>query len=82
MKYLITLIALVSISVYGEAQDAASRERGRVLIDTNATTTVTLKTATAPGQLLVGKVAGSNAVWIATKSGTNGWVKLAQTAAD
>lgn len=88
MKKLIAFlfIAALAVSLIGTAQavdpDYTARERGRALVDTNATTDVTLKTATAPGQILVGNVAGSNAVWVATKAGTNGWVKVAQTAAD
>ncbi len=58
--------------------DTASREGWRVQVDTNASTTVTRYTATKAGGLLSGKVGGSNAVWVATAAGTNGWVKIAQ----
>jgi hypothetical protein len=58
--------------------DTASREGWRVQVDTNASTTVTRYTATKAGGLLSGKVSGSNAVWVATAAGTNGWVKIAQ----
>lgn len=82
MKSAIIAILILAAGrlAYGEASDAASRERARVLIDTNATTTVTAYTPNGAGQLLVGKVATSNAVWIATAANTNSWVKIAQTA--
>lgn len=60
--------------------DYTTRERARVLADTNTTTTVTAYTAAGAGQLLAGRVASSNAVWVATAAGTNYWVKIAQTA--
>lgn len=82
MKRIIAIIALAGFfaaqhSVFGEAQDAATRERGRVLVDTNSTTTVTLHTATGAGQLLSGQVDGTNAIWIATAEGTNSWTRIA-----
>ena len=78
-KTLIAIAVLATATVaFGEAQDAASRERNRLLIDTNAATTVTAYTASAAGQMLVGKVSGTNAIWIATAAGTNGWVKAVQ----
>ena len=77
-KSLIALIALATASLaFGEAQDAASRERGRMLIDTNATTTVTTHTPSAAGQLLVGKTTSSNRLWIANGTTTNDWVQIA-----
>ena len=83
MKKLI-LIAAAVLAVLVAAQaadpDTISREAWRVQVDTNATTTITLYTATKAGSLLSGKVGGSNAVWIATATGTNAWVKIAQTA--
>jgi hypothetical protein len=60
-------------------QDADHDPRtGPLLSDTNSTTTVTAYTATGAGQLLSGKAGNTNAVWIATSSGTNSWVKIAQ----
>lgn len=77
-KILIALAVLALASVvYGEAQDAASRERSRILIDTNATTTLTLYTAAGAGQLLVGKAGGTNRVYISTAAGTNSWKQIA-----
>lgn len=77
-KFIIALIALSTASLaFGEAQDAASRERARILIDTNATTTLTLYTATGAGQLLVGKAGGTNRVYMSTAAGTNSWKQIA-----
>jgi hypothetical protein len=78
-KSIISLFAFIAIAaiVSAEPYDAASRERSRVRIDTNATTTVTLYTPTGAGQLLIGKTGGSNRVWIATDGTTNGWVQIA-----
>ncbi len=75
----LAICALASVA-FGEAQDAASRERSRILIDTNATTTVTAYTAAGAGQLLVGRTASSNSVWIATAAGTNYWQRIAISA--
>ena len=76
-KILIALAVLALASVaFGEAQDAASRERSRILIDTNATTTQTLYTATGAGQLLVGKAGGTNRVYMSTAPGTNSWKQV------
>jgi hypothetical protein len=58
--------------------DTVSREAWRVQVNTNATTVVTQYTASKAGQMLVGKIGGTNAVWVATAAGTNGWVKIAQ----
>ncbi len=58
--------------------DTVSREGWRVQVDTNATTTTTLYTASKAGAMLTGKVGGTNAVWVAVAVGTNGWVKIAQ----
>jgi hypothetical protein len=58
--------------------DTVSREGWRVQVDTNTSTTVTGYTAGKAGNLLAGKVGGTNAVWVATAAGTNGWVKIAQ----
>ena len=58
--------------------DTLSREGWRVQVDTNASTTVTLYTASKAGALLAGKAGGTNAVWVAVVTGTNGWVKIAQ----
>ena len=77
-KILIALAVLALATVaLGEAQDAASRERTRILIDTNATTTLTLYTAAGAGQLLVGKAGGTNRVYISTAAGTNSWKQIA-----
>ena len=77
-KILIALAVLALASVaFGEAQDAASRERSRILIDTNATTTLTLYTAAGAGQLLVGKAGGTNRVYMSTAAGTNSWKQIA-----
>ena len=76
-KILITLAILALAPVaFGETQDAASRERSRVLIDTNATTTLTLYTAAGAGQLLVGKAGGTNRVYMSTAAGTNSWKQV------
>lgn len=75
------IVAAFALPARAVDADATSRERGRILgPDTNATTTVTLYTAAGAGQTLAGKVGGSNAVWVSTTSGTNAWVKIAQTA--
>ena len=77
-KILIALATLALATVaFGEAQDAASRERSRILVDTNATTTLTLYTAAGAGQLLVGKAGGTNRVYISTAAGTNSWKQIA-----
>lgn len=81
MKYIIALIA--ALAIIGQQSnaadaDATTRERQRILTDTNATTTITNYTATGAGQLLAGKVGSTNAVWISTSSGVNSWVKIAQ----
>lgn len=81
MKYILALIA--ALAIIGQQSnaadaDATTRERQRILTDTNATTTVTNHTATGAGQLLAGKVGSTNAVWISTSSGVNSWVKIAQ----
>ena len=68
-------LALATVA-FGEAQDAASRERSRILIDTNATTTLTLYTAAGAGQLLVGKAGGTNRVYMSTAAGTNSWKQV------
>ena len=83
MKKLILIAgAVLAVLVVAHAADpdTITREAWRVQVDTNATTTITLYTATKAGSLLSGKVGGSNAVWIATATGTNAWVKIAQTA--
>ena len=74
---LLILLGLAKASFAADA-DATSRERNRILADTNTTTTAAAYSAAGAGQLLSGKVGGSNAVWIATAAGTNGWVKIAQ----
>ncbi len=71
-------IALGVGSARATDPDTVSREAWRVQVDTNASTTVTLYTASKAGSLLAGKVGGTNAVWVAVASGTNGWVKIAQ----
>jgi hypothetical protein len=58
--------------------DVASREAWRVQVNTNATTVTTRYTASHAGSMLVGKVGGTNAVWVAVAAGTNSWVKIAQ----
>ena len=68
-------LALATVA-FGEAQDAASRERSRILIDTTATTTLTLYTAAGAGQLLVGKAGGTNRVYMSTAAGTNSWKQV------
>jgi hypothetical protein len=80
MKHLaiIALLAGLSIPVLAQDADRTTRERSRILSDTNSTTTVTAYTATGAGQLLSGKVGNTNAVWLSTASGTNSWVKIAQ----
>lgn len=70
-------VALLAGTAFGEARDAASRERGRAQIDTNATTTVTAHTPTAAGNLLIGKTGGTNRIWIANGTTTNDWVQIA-----
>ena len=60
--------------------DVVSRESWRVQVDTNTVTTTTLYTASKAGAMLVGKIGGTNAVWVAVAAGTNGWVKIAQAA--
>lgn len=77
-KLLIIAALLIAGRAFAADADATSRERLRIQIDTNTTTTVTLYSAPGAGSLLAGKVASSNAVWIATTSGTNAWVKIAQ----
>ncbi len=82
MRKLIVCLAVVMAVCAGVAQatdpDTLSREGWRVQVDTNASTTVTLYTASKAGSLLSGKVGGTNAVWVAVAAGTNGWVKIAQ----
>ena len=81
MKRFSIVLAILALGVsasFAQDADATSRERARILIDTNATTTVLGYSATAAGQLLSGKVGGTNAVWMATTSGSNAWVKVAQ----
>lgn len=78
MKYLIIALSLLAGIASAQDADATTRERQRILIDTNTTTTVGNYSATGGGQLLKGKVGNTNAVWIATDSGTNHWVKIAQ----
>jgi hypothetical protein len=80
MKHLAIIALLAGLSIPALAQDAdrTTRERSRILSDTNSTTTVTAYTATGAGQLLSGKVGNTNAVWLSTASGTNSWVKIAQ----
>lgn len=86
MKKIAFIIAIALIAV-GLAQTATADTndtqyaqflRSLVFVDTNATTTVTLYTATAKGQELHGFVASSNAIWKAAATGTNAWVKIAQ----
>jgi hypothetical protein len=80
-KLIVGLAVVVAVGV-GAARatdpDTVSREGWRVQVDTNASTTVTLYTASKAGSLLAGKVGGTNAVWVAVATGTNGWVKIAQ----
>ncbi len=82
MRKLIVCLVVVLAVFTGVARaidpDTVSREGWRVQVDTNATTTATLYTASKAGALLSGKVSGTNAVWIATTAGTNSWVKIAQ----
>jgi phage I-like protein len=60
------------------SNSAAGREAWRVQVNTNATTVTTRYTASHAGSMLAGKVGGTNAVWVAVRAGTNGWVKIAQ----
>ena len=60
--------------------DTVTREAWRVQVDTNANTVATQYAAGKAGSMLAGKVCGTNAVWVAVQSGTNGWVKIAQAA--
>lgn len=78
MKKTIAILAFFALVgfAFGEAKDAASRERGRILTDTNATTTLTLYTAAGAGQLLVGKSGGTNRVYMSTAAGTNSWKQV------
>jgi hypothetical protein len=80
-KLIVGVVVAVAVGV-GAARatdpDTVSREGWRVQVDTNASTSVTLYTASKAGSLLSGKVGGTNAVWVATAAGTNGWVKIAQ----
>lgn len=82
MRKLVVGLAVVVAMGVGTARgtdpDAVSREAWRVQVDTNASTTTTGYTASKAGSLLVGKVGGTNAVWVAVAAGTNGWVKIAQ----
>ncbi len=82
MRKLIVGLAIAIAVGVGAARatdpDTVSREGWRVQVDTNASTTVTGYTASKAGSLLAGKVGGTNAVWVATAAGTNGWVKIAQ----
>ena len=82
MKKLIVAVAVMIAVGVGAARasdpDTVSREGWRVLVDTNASTSVTLYTASKAGALMAGKVNGTNAVWVAVAAGTNGWVKIAQ----
>ncbi len=75
---LAAVIALCAGAVKASDPDTESREGWRVQVDTNASTTVTLYSASKAGALLSGKVGGTNAVWVAVAAGTNGWVKIAQ----
>lgn len=78
MKSILIALATLALATvaFGEAQDAASRERSRILTDTNATTTLTLYTAAGAGQLLVGKAGGTNRVYMSTAPGTNSWKQV------
>ena len=78
MKSILIALATLALATvaFGESQDAASRERSRILIDTNATTTLTLYTAAGAGQLLVGKAGGTNRVYMSTAPGTNSWKQV------
>ena len=78
MLSLAVLMALCAGVVKATEPDTVSREGWRVQVDTNATTTTTLYTASKAGAMLSGKVGGTNAVWVATAAGTNSWVKIAQ----
>ena len=71
-------MALCAGGVMATDPDTVTREGWRVQVDTNATTTTTLYTASKAGAMLAGKVGGTNAVWVAVATGTNGWVKIAQ----
>jgi len=51
----------------------------RTIVQTDAAATNTVTTAYLParvGQVLVGKVSTTGAVWIATSVSTNGWTKV------
>ncbi len=82
MKKLIVMAAvMIAVGVAAARAsdpDTVTREGWRVQVDTNASTSVTQYTASKAGSLLAGKVGGTNAVWVATAAGTNGWVKIAQ----
>jgi len=81
MRKLIVMAAVMLAAVgvvMATDPDTVSREGWRVQVDTNATTTTTLYTASKAGAMLSGKVGGTNAVWVATAAGTNSWVKIAQ----
>ena len=75
---LAVVMALCAGAVKATDPDTVSREGWRVQVDTNASTTTTLYTASKAGAMLSGKVGGTNAVWVAVATGTNGWVKIAQ----
>jgi len=78
MKRIIAGLFLLAGIGLAADPDTVTREGWRVLVDTNTTTTVTIHTAAKAGQMLSGNVGGSNAIWIATAPGTNGWVKAVQ----
>ena len=46
------------------------------LVDTNASTDVTLQTPTSVGQLLFGLTGGTSTIWRASALTTNSWVKV------
>lgn len=81
-RYLAVALAVLPVALALAADpDTTTRERQRILKDPNPTnaTVVTVYTAAGPGQLLTGRLGvGTNAVWMATAAGTNGWVLVAK----
>ena len=72
------------VKVKADAAEASAAVTATSLlaqVDTNVTTTATNYTADAVGQLLIGSAgSGTNAVWVATVSGSaTNWVQITVT---